>query len=208
MTDIVQPSRRAVAEPLVKAAKPDEVVAWFCTNCGTVYKTKEEAERCTVKRGDIPSECCTEWSCEECGAPSFSVYQRYCHGCMNTRRAKREQESLAKAEKVIEAKDYPEDQGVVYDGKFYCSIEGFVEHCEDEGIEVPARVWATTPSKFALNADEILDYAWECFLDGCDELDMSNIEVADEFRAAVKSFNEQQKATMYWECGTAVDLTT
>ena len=212
-----EPSRRSVAAPLVKAGHPGEYVAWYCTNCGTIYKTKDDAERCAVKNGEArfakgrkgmdDTKPCTEWSCEECGKPAFAPYQWYCGSCLSKHRTARDQEKLAKAEKVVKAEDYPDDQGVVWDDEWYCCLEDFVEWCHNMDVDVPPRVWATSPSRFHVNADEILEAEFENWAEGCDDIGMDSIVGVDDFKAFVAAFNERQTATLWWECDTAVDLT-
>jgi len=204
-----EPSRRATVESLVKTSDlTGPIVAWFCTNCGTVYRTKDDAERCTVKTRDRDrSKHCTEWTCEDCGEPAFSAYQWYCHGCLDKKRKARLELKLANSLSVVKAKDYPSDRPIIHDDDWHASLDEFLEHCEEEGLGVPARVWATEPEKFGLDADDILSGALENWSEGCDDFDMDLIHGEDEFRAAVKAFNEIQTAVIYCECNTAVDLT-
>lgn len=215
-----EPKRRAVVEALVKASKPDETVAWFCTNCGTVYSDKGghgkyDAERCAVRRpqryarhcpATVDQTPCTEWACEDCGA-ECSAYQWYCSKCIGKHRTDSEDEKLAKTKDVIAAKDYPSDQGVVWDGNYHQCLEDLVDHCDNRDIELPRRVWATKPSFFQLNPDGILEDAWENWSEGCEDMGMDQICAEDEFKAAVEAFNKGQSARIFWECGTAVDLT-
>lgn len=207
-----EPSRRSVAEALVKESKPGEVVAYFCTNCGTVYSDKngtgkEDAERCTVRRiwnrdGDRSKDC-TEWSCEKCGEPCLP-YQWFCHKCQGSHYERQEKEKLAKAEVVP---DYPDDQGVVWNGDYYQCIEDLIEHCEYDDIPVPDRVWATAPVPFALNADRILEHTFEEWSEGADDVDF-HFCGEDEFKAAVAAFNEANKnKVLFFETSKAVDLT-
>jgi len=203
-----EPSREAVAEALVKRADPTKVVAWFCTNCGTVHATEKDAKRCTTKRpyNTDPGKFCTEWACEDCGEPA-SPYQWYCSKCLRKRQGVREAENLAKAQVVIAAADYPNDQGVVWDSNYYQCLEDFADHCDNRDIELPDRVWATEPRFFTISIESILEHAFEEWSEGCDDAE-PNWSGEDELKVAVEVFNKANKGMiLYWECNTAVDLT-
>ena len=212
-----EPKRKAPVDALVKQADPTKVVAYFCTNCGTVYSDKggtgkEDAERCGVKSrrrwgrsGPDPEEQtpCSEWACEDCGE-ECSPYQWYCSKCLSSRNVDREDVKLAKAE-VIE--NYPCDQGVVSNGNYYHCIDDFIDHCESNEYDIPDRVWATEPRPFQLNADDILEHAFEEWSDGCEDAE-PYYSGEEEFRAAVAAFNEANKdKLLYFETNKAVDLT-
>jgi hypothetical protein len=209
----VEPSRRATVAPLFQAVGPDAVeVAWYCLTCGTIYKTREEAERCFVQHsGDDRSKHCSEWSCKDCGRSVPHAYQQRCHACLEKHYLKQEQEHLAAAENVISAEDYPSDQGVVYNAEYYQCIEDLVECCRDRGEEVPSRVWATEPSTFQLDLDNILRSAWDNWVEDldCDEdlKDMRHVAGYVALRDAVREFNAAQTFEIFRECSTAVDLT-
>ena len=207
-----EPSRRAVAETLVKQSKPDEVVAWFCTNCGTVYKSKDDAERCVVRNRHWHRHCprpdsiksCTNWACEDCGV-ECTAFQWYCHKCIDKHRTDPDDEKLAKAE-VVE--NYPSDQGVFWNGDYHQSIEDLIDHCEYNGIDIPDRVWATSPTPFSVSADNVLEHAFEQWSEGCEDAEPC-YSGEDDFRAAVKSFNEaNSNKLLYFKTSKAVDLTT
>jgi hypothetical protein len=204
---LAQPSRRAVAEALVKESDPSKVVAWFCTNCGTVYKTKDDAERCAMgKRKMREVEPCTEWTCEECEQPA-APYQWYCQACLSRHRSEKEAKLLDECQKVTRAEDYPTDQGVCYDGEYYYCLEDLVETFDLEGWDLPPRVWATEPSIFSMNADDIIAAEVERWADSCDDVDIDQVAGREEFRAAVEAFNAKQGMTLWWQGGGAVDLT-
>lgn len=210
-----EPKRKAEIGALIKArdvntGEAAPVVAYFCKNCGTVYSNKGgvgkyNAERCSVKRpwkGD-PSKFCSEWACEQCGEPS-SPYQWLCSKCLNKRRWSREKEKIAKAEL---AEDYPDDQGVFWEGNYYGCIEDVIDYCEGEGIDIPDRVWATEPVPFVLDMDGILDSAFENWAEGCGDIEPSFRGRAG-LRAAFKAFNEANSShlVLYAEVNKAVDM--
>lgn len=206
-----EPKRKAPVDALVKQASPSKVVAYFCTNCGTVYSDKngtgkEDAERCARKvrhRWNQEETPCSEWACEDCGE-ECSPYQWYCSKCIGSHRVDSEAVKLAKAE-VIE--DYPGDQGVVWNGDYYHCIEDLIEHCEYDDIPIPDRVWATAPTPFRLSADDILEHAFEEWSEGADDVDF-HFCGEDEFKAAVAAFNESNSdKVLFFETDKAVDLT-
>lgn len=196
----VEPTKRSVAEALVKESDPTRVAAYFCTTCGRVYtgtRAKDDAERC-------PGAKCTKWTCEDCGEDS-SPSQRYCSKCISKRQTALEEKKLAEAEEVISWHDYPNDQGVVWDHDYYQSIEDLDDACAFECIELPSRVWATAPVAFKLNADDILSGVFEEWSDGSD-VD-PNYSGEDEFREAVKVFNKaNENLVLFWETDKVVDL--
>lgn len=206
-----EPKRKAPVDALVKQADPTKVVAYFCTNCGTVYSDKGghgkyDAERCArVERHRWNQEAtpCSEWACEDCGE-ECRPYQWYCSKCIGKHRVDHEAAKLAKAEVVP---DYPDDQGVVWNGDYYQCIEDLIEHCEYDDIPIPDRVWATAQVPFALNADRILEHAFEEWSEGADDVD-SHFCGEDEFKAAVAAFNEANSGkVLFFETSKAVDLT-
>lgn len=212
-----EPKRKALVDALVKQADPTKVVAYFCTNCGTVYSDKgghgkQDAERCAVKSprrwgrsGPGPEEQtpCSEWACEDCGE-ECSPYQWYCSKCIGKHRVDHEAVKLAKAEVVP---DYPDDQGVVWNGEYYHCIDDLIDHCESGGDDIPDRVWATAPVPFRLNAEEILEHAFENWSEGCEDAE-PYYSGEDEFKAAVAAFNEANKdKVLFFETDKAVDLT-
>lgn len=200
-----EPSRRSVAEALVKESDPTKVVAYFCKECGTVYSDlrgtgKDDAERCS----QTPR--CTDWSCEECGEPAMSPYQWYCLSCLSKRRSAKEDEDLAKAETVIAADEYPDDRPVFYEGDFYPCLEELLEAYEWEAQTIPDRVWAAEPSVFQLDLDDALEAAFERWAEGMGGYTLDDISGQDELRAAVEEFNKGQDITIYWQRGEVVEL--
>ena len=69
--------RKAKIEALVKASNHDEVVAWMCSNCGSIYKFKKIAEECSKKPD------CIDQTCDECGWYVHTDYKWYCNCCKN-----------------------------------------------------------------------------------------------------------------------------
>lgn len=196
-----EPSRRAVAAPLVKQEDPTTVVAWYCTNCGTVHKTQDDAERCAQRKG------CTEWTCEECGEPAFAPYQWYCHKCRAVHQRQREEKELAEALEVIPAAKYPSEYPVVYDGEFYPSVEDLIEAFEEDGCEVPKRVWATSPRIFQLDALSILESYFHEWVEEGSDADVHNLNGIAAFELAIEHFNAEQDVTHYLETRrVAVDI--
>ncbi len=183
----------AVGE-LVKRDSPEKVQAWYCLKCGNIYPDHNGAAL-----------CCAEFFCDDCDNQAWSKWQHHCAECLAKFRLADEIRRLAKAE-AIPAKDYPDKQGVFFDGEYHTCLDAFLDHCEMEKLEVPARVWSTEPETFALNADDILDAAWEDFAEGCEDAEMTNIVGEAELRTAVEAFNKAQTLTLYWECDKAVDL--
>lgn len=214
-----EPKRRAVVEALVKESNPTKVVAYFCTHCGTVYSDKngsgkENAERCTVNnrqarfdrerkwREVAAVEPCTDWVCEKCGG-ECSDYQWYCERCRSRHQASCEEKRLATAEVVP---NYPYNQGVYWNDSYFDCIDTFIDFCEMEGIEVPDRVWATERIPFELDADDILESAFEDWSEGCADVDDKYCG-EDEFKAAVAAFNEaNDDKVLFFESNKAVDL--
>lgn len=76
--------------------------------------------------------------------------------------------------------DYPDDQGVVWDGNYYQCIEDLVDHCDMEGIEVPSLVWATSPKGGRVH--------------------ITHIRGTEKLEKAVEKFNAANKhLVIYWE---------
>jgi len=214
---LAQPKRKAPVDALVKAQKPDEVVAYYCTNCGTVYSDKNgtgkyNAERCSRKSskmwgrsGHAPQDQtpCSEWACEDCGE-ECSPYQWFCSKCIGKHRTDWEKVKLAKAEVVP---DYPDDQGVIWNDEYHQCIDDLLEYCALRDIDVPDRAWATAPAPFALDADRILEHAFEEWSEGCEDAEPYYCG-EDEFKAAVAAFNEANSdKVLFFETDKAVDLT-
>jgi hypothetical protein len=110
---------------------------------------------------------------------------------------------MGNAPVVIPWKDYPEDQGIVFDSEYYPCIDDFLEHCEMRGLDVPKRVWATNPSFFKIdpNIIEELFYDWA---DGCEDIDKMEMVGEIGLRMAIEDFNKEQTACIYFESSTAV----
>jgi hypothetical protein len=198
-----EPTKCAPIAPLVFKDKPTKVVAYVCQTCGTVYSDKlgtgqHDAERCPQ---------CSEWTCEECGKPA-SAFQWYCHNCLSQQRGAHARKKLAEAE-AVPAADYPDDQGVVWEGAYYHSLDELLDHCDDEGISAPDRVWATTRECFTLDDEDIVTDAWENWTDGCDGMELENVAGTEELAAAVEAFNQaNEHLVIFFETTTAVDLST
>jgi hypothetical protein len=193
-----QPSKPSVAEALVKESDPTKVVAWFCTTCGRVFNSKDDAEKCP--------KCC-EWACEDCGK-KCTAFQWYCTSCITKHRYQRERKQLMECTNVIPWEEYPSDQGVVWEDEYFQCLQDVEDHCEYHGLELPQRVWATEPLPFMLNTDDILDHAFEEWSDGAEDAER-RWDGETELRAAIDAFNQKNSGMLlYYETNkTVVDLT-
>jgi hypothetical protein len=187
--------RRAIVEALVKKSNIDEIVAYFCTHCGTVYKTKIEAERCSIK------DECAEWGCE-CGNRIRWYYYDLCDECLNKRGVDRCIEYMKKKHRlVISWKEYP-DQGVVFLDEYFDNIDDFVEHCRENEIDIPPMVWATDPHKFKIDPYRVIYDAFYEWSDGNLEADCMVGDIG--LLLAIEDFNKAQTACLYFQSDNTV----
>ena len=139
-------------EIIIKAE--DRIVGYACGECGVLFfiqpqdKTEKDRE---YKKNEALAHCAK--SCA-CGNPLGKYYRLLCDECEGKKAKERESVRFEKAQK-IEIADY--DGPVVHGDEFYSDIDSFLDHCENEGLELPKYVWATTPEKFELNADDIVE---------------------------------------------------
>lgn len=193
-----EPKIKSTAYRLVKDDDPHgKPVAWYCGQCGRVYKDQHDAERCGS---------CAIWECQRCG-DKCAAFQKYCSSCRHDIRLGGEVEKLENAEKIPASK-YPDDQGVVWQDEYYSSIDILLDHCELEEIEPPKLVWATAPERFKLDADEWVDYRLEEWLEGADEnFDFDSVKGRASLRAAIREFNDANShLVLYFETNKAVVL--
>ena len=141
-----------------------------------------------------------------CGEKA-SPYQWFCYKCLAKKNEQREDLALKESKSVIDWKDYPKEQPVFYHGEYYQCLEDLFEHCELENAEIPERVWATKKSVFNLNAEDILESAWDRWLEGDDIAERDRVCGEEEFVLAVESFNAMQDVAIFEQCNIAVILT-
>jgi len=182
-------------KPLVKQ-DDTEIVAWYCGKCGIVTDTEGKA-----------AQCCKPYACSHCGRKT-PRYRLICSSCSHDIRNKKERERFEKAEKILAA-DYGEEPVFYDDACVMGGIESVIESCEDDGIDPPRYVWATSSRYFKLDLDDLLESALERFQEDADERYYTEHDLVgiDALRAAVAVFNEQQGGLrLYFEDGRAVDL--
>jgi hypothetical protein len=154
---------------------------WACGECGTVFRTKEDAEHCHAPR-----------ICPACGEP---IKQNgYCRPCADKRIAARRQAAFEKAEKIL-AEGYPTDQGVVDpfgddDSGYYPSLGEALGRFEDEGKEPPPFFWATTFEPLHITKQDIVD-----LLERIEERhhEDASFVMVDSLEAMIEAWNKHQK---------------
>lgn len=192
-----RPCQYARVDALGKQTDPWRIVAWYCMDCGRVFSTKEDAERCPK---------CSKWACEDCGEPC-TPYQWFCIGCLQKRRLQRDRQRLAEASTVISWREYPSHQGVFWEDDYYESLMDLADHCDYNELKFPERVWASTPEPFRIDVEDVLEHAFETWAEGAPDVGRC-WEGEKELREAVAAFNDRNKdLVLFVETRTvAVDL--
>lgn len=187
---MVDPVRFARVGRLVKEIDPETVVAYYCENCGTVYKKEEDAKRCSVEK------YCSWWLCVLCGKEA-RPFQGYCNECQNKKYNELQIKKMENVKNVIPWKEYPDDQGVVFEQQYHGSIDDFLDYCHEHKMEVPSRVYATKLQYFKFDPDSIKDAHYEMFHD-C-ENEAGDIVDEEKLVKAIEEFNQVQTACLYFE---------
>lgn len=198
MTDKVAPSRIASVAQLHTTAEPEKIVGWYCTNCGTIYSTLEEARRCGRRYSPTPgAKNCSDWTCQKCGQPAFAAYQSYCAMCLQGRQRVQEDRRLHAAPLVD---PYPDDRPVFYDGEFYDSLDDLIETFEDDGAEPPSRVWAAKGVALQIDLRETIEAIFEADQVDADDIEIEALPGFAELEQAVSTFNAKQEVN-WWQPG-------
>lgn len=102
-------------------------------------------------------------------------------------------------------KDYPAGKPVFWKYKLYKSVAHLIEECWDNGNEIPPRVWASYSSRLGINADALVEMAYEEWAEDCDD-PPTGIEGEKELRAAIEVFNAAQTAVIHHQDRVAVEI--
>lgn len=180
-------------ELMIRGKEADLPVAYACAVCGIVVSPKtfgggpgahEEAIRLT-------KEHCFR-RCE-CGAEPKKGWT-ICDVCRDKKEEEREAKKYAIAQKVDEV-DYEDPvyweghQGSMGDG-YFGSTDELRDYCEDEGIEVPAYVWACNPVELSVSVDHVLESAFaEHYEDARDTL---SADAEKELETLIASWCKKQ----------------
>ena len=161
-------SFRALPEPhaVVLKEHPDKTVAYACPDCGALYTG------CVFGGGEhglIAARHAAQRHCHHyctCGR-SVAVGRTTCSDCWDLVLKHKEEKVFEKAEKMT-IDEYPGDQPVFWDGPpkgssigdgYFLNVDDFLERCEEEEVEVPQYIWATTSVPLALSADFLIESA-------------------------------------------------
>ncbi len=171
--------------------------AYICGQCGAKSFNKDLAEQ-----------CCKNYNCRVCGV-ELDRYRTICGLCS-------EKSRFEKAQKIPAAEYtgwvYWEGHG--YNEGFFESLAELIDYCdygergEREGernkIPLPEYVWACKVMTFKLDADRIIEDAYEEAHEGAAD----NLKMVDELEAFCKEFNEANKdnVTYYVDDGRVVML--
>jgi hypothetical protein len=141
-------------EPLEIVVKAeDRLVGYACGECGALFllqkNDKTEKDQAYWKNEAL-AHCARNCAC---GNPLGKYYRLVCNDCQAKKDEEREAARFEKAHK-IEIGDY--DGPVFYGDEYFSDIDSLLDHFESEGLELPLYVWATTPQKFELKADDIV----------------------------------------------------
>lgn len=167
---------------------------FYCSECRSVYRTKEEADGCHGER-----------TCE-CGG-KIERYYSTCSACRNkawkAEQEAKERERFEKAEKVSYA-DYK--GGMLFDGdKYHDDLESLEDDLFD--VSLPAYVWACKDIGVPkANSDSIIENLLENMWEDADHNDLNGLEELD---AAIEKFNAANQSISVWEpdYSTAIILT-
>lgn len=144
---------RKMSEPVELVVKGKEtVVGYACALCGASFLIHRDAgiEEVRSQHDAAQNHCGRKCAC---GEALDGHYQLACMKCQVAAHARKEQRRFEQAEKLtIEAYDGP----VFWEDEYYFSVDELLDHCEDQELELPTYVWATTPSRFSLSAEDVL----------------------------------------------------
>ena len=166
---------------------PDRALA--CGVCGTIHGKPDP----TGYAFQAAEKCCST-VCSKRGGEKEP--KGYCNACQRERDRKEEALNYEKAGKIPAA----EHNGPVYrSDDFYPSVDEYLEHCEQEGFEPDAYVWAVYETHVEIDADAILETALE---DHWEEAEAVGVKELNEFIAA---WNERQikEGTVTWQQDTS-----
>lgn len=158
---------------------------FYCSECRIVFKTKEEAENCHGVR------LCA------CGKTIERRFYSECDDCRrkieNEKASTRERDRFEKATKIAAA-EYKGDK-IFADDEYYDEIEDYLDAFEQS--QEPEYVWACKNIGVPLASTESL---YENLLEGMwEDADVNDLNGIDELEAAVKAFNEANRAIRVYE---------
>jgi len=158
---------------------PTTVDCYKCSECKNIWANKKMADK-----------CCTRKHCEDCNTVLPSKwYRTVCEPC-------HEKRVFDRAEKLT-----PEQwDGWVQSDKIGCnegyfeSVDALIDHCEDEGVDVPEWVFCCTSERHQVDAD----YALEHMLVDAYEDARSALVDEDEFYAFIEQWNAKQTVESFF----------
>lgn len=156
---------------------------FYCVKCRCVSRDKVSADK-----------CCEPMKCDMCGC-DVPQYHSRCSTCWQLATDQKERERFEKAEKVTEWSGPVFCEGVGYNEGFAGCIEDLLDDVEPE--DMPEYVWTclSRPS-CELDYDSIIENATS---DAHEEFDPGILDGAEELKAAIEKFNEQNKGYVSWE---------
>ena len=143
------------------------VHVWYCLSCGVVSKEKEVAEN-----------CCKRSNCRYCGEPVEEQHWLAHQACI-------EKNKIEKAEKLGTW-----DGWVVYEDKYYTSVDELIEELEDNKDSIPEYVFICKKKPFpAINIEHLIESIEENSYEGI----IDSLVGLDALTEAVNAFNENNK---------------
>lgn len=144
------------------------LVAYACpgANCGLLFLfNKKDTEEDRKRKHDEASAHCVK-TCS-CGRAIDYHYWLKCATCRAEKEAEKEQRAFERAVK-ISLDDYP-DHPIFWEGRsgdmggdgYFSGIDALLDYCENEGIELPAYVWACERHEFKIDAHDLVTHELE-----------------------------------------------
>jgi hypothetical protein len=152
---------------LIVKGREDHVIGYACPACGCamlVHKRSDpklyEADR-LHKQQEAAQHCQKLCPCGQV----LAAYRLRCRACLDHLEQEKEQARFEKSEKLtIEQYDGPVywdgHSGNIGDG-YFSDIDALLDHCEQEGLDVPEYVWSCEPKEMKLSAEDIIERAVE-----------------------------------------------
>jgi predicted RNA-binding Zn-ribbon protein involved in translation (DUF1610 family) len=140
-------------------------VAFACPQCGQLFILgKDESEESKKNKRDKASAHCVKQCI--CGKSLDYHYWLRCADCRAVLEGEKEKVHFDKAAK-LSIEEYTDDpvyweghSGDMGDG-YFSGVEALLDHCEEGGIDLPEYVWACTRHNFNLDAEQMLQDAFE-----------------------------------------------
>jgi hypothetical protein len=188
----------------------DKTVALACGTCGAVLPLasalSEEARAAAYARA---REHCTPRRCERCPDPTPGHHLRFCENCRQQWELEKEGARFDKAKKV-KAEEWSDPvyweghSGSLGDG-YFADVDEVLDHCEQEGVDLPGFVWGRKERNLELNAEDVLTRLLESQDYELDEHPVLEPESVEEFQKALDGWVANKRASLQtWDSSNEV----